>query len=436
VELPPIPEVDVSGFKPYSQKHINEAVDALRASPEDATTAGRLGMILHSYGLEADAEPAYRRARLLAPEVFRWAYLHGVSLSVAFRHDESIAAFQRAHELNPRYKRSRVRLVDEFVKAGDVPAAIALCQEVLESEPNSAGILFRLGRLQAQEGRTGEAIATFERTIEVAGPFGAVYYALAKAYFTEGKTGEAEQAAVRQKRYAERKLPVRDPLMIEVEAARIDAQDNLKRAKSLAIAGRLQEAIDEMKKGIDLEPGNAQFYSNLVLLYAHTGAYAYAERNYEAALAFDPTLALPHYNMGLAREMEGRHAEALEFFQKAIETDPRLADAYFHIAQGLARQDDSAGAERNFRKALDVDRTLRDARLGLASLYTAQGRHRDAIEELQAALTPEDAETSRYLLALAETQRKVGDEAAATESEERAAELRKEYSRFHQARAH
>jgi tetratricopeptide (TPR) repeat protein len=427
--LPPIPEIDLSGFAPYSRRQIEEAIGAVRESPQDPERVGRLGMILHAYRNAELAAPLYERARRLAPKEFRWAYYHGAALSAASGPEESIAAFREALALDPGYERARVRLADELVAAGELEAARELCLDMLESAPNSPGVLYRLGQVHVRERNTPAAIEAFERSLRVGGSFGAGHYALAKAYSRAGRTAEAERQFELQKRHSNRQLPVHDPLIAEVQELELSTSRYIRRAKRRAVAGNIWGAIEDMKAALELEPGAANLHSNLVLFYGQAGAYHYAERHYEAALVFDPNLALLHFNMGIVRERQRRYAEAASLFRRAIELDERLAHGYLQLARVLGQQGQTGEAERNYRRAIEVDASLRAARHELGGLCVGEGRYTEAVEQFRLALTPEDRQTSIYLFALADAQRKLGDEEAAAEAEKRAEELVKKYGR-------
>jgi Flp pilus assembly protein TadD len=69
-------------------------------------------------------------------------------------------------------------------------------------------------------------------------------------------------------------------------------------AKFYFLNSKYEEAINELKKAMSLNPGNAEIYYNLGLIYENKNNMDEARDMYEKALAIDPNykLAREHLN--------------------------------------------------------------------------------------------------------------------------------------------
>jgi len=98
---------------------------------------------------------------------------------------------------------------------------------------------------------------------------------------------------------------------------------------TLHFQGKLEEAIEECKKAIELDPDFGNPYNDigayLIELGRHDEAISWLERAIEAK-RYDPR-HYPYYNLGrvfVAKEMYNR---AREYFEQALRIDPQYAQA-------------------------------------------------------------------------------------------------------------
>jgi adenylate cyclase len=81
--------------------------------------------------------------------------------------------------------------------------------------------------------------------------------------------------------------------------------------------GRVQEAIAENKKALDLDPLSLPINNFMAMTYMYAGDYEQSYRQFQHTIAMDPTFPLAHeYFSGLLAFM-GRYEEAIQENQKA-----------------------------------------------------------------------------------------------------------------------
>ena len=212
----------------------------------------------------------------------------------------------------------------------------------------------------------------------------------------------------------------------------------------LSDAGRLEEALDAARIGLDRRPDNADAYSNLGRVLVLLDRFEEAEGALRTALKLDPRNLTAHQNLGESLRQGNRHEEAIEMYRAALDIDGDFAAAYGGLGlalfgskryeESLAALDralaldpgaPSAGtlalsagraarelglsrqAEVQFRKAAALAPDSAEPLLELSNLLFAQDRTGEAEEYLRRAreLQPNDPAT---LYTVAEALRKAG----------------------------
>jgi tetratricopeptide (TPR) repeat protein len=121
-----------------------------------------------------------------------------------------------------------------------------------------------------------------------------------------------------------------------------EAHNNL--GVSYHVQGRVDLAISEYEKALNINPGFADAHSNLGAAYYARREIDLAIKEWQEALRIDPSLAQTHYNLGTAYYYaQGEVPLAIEEWQEALRIDPSEADTYFSLgevykAQGKAEK--------------------------------------------------------------------------------------------------
>ncbi len=98
--------------------------------------------------------------------------------------------------------------------------------------------------------------------------------------------------------------------------------------KNLVQQGRSKEALDFLKRAIELSPGDWSLYSASGVAYDQNGQYAAAKVAYQQALSLRPGNAAVLNNYGLSRMQAGDTAGARQLFAQAEAAgggDPKIA---------------------------------------------------------------------------------------------------------------
>jgi tetratricopeptide (TPR) repeat protein len=152
----------------------------------------------------------------------------------------------------------------------------------------------------------------------------------------------------------------------------------------LAGAGRLDEAVAELKRAQQVEPLSLTITSVVGWMFYLARDYDKAIAQENVALEMDPNFALAHRYLGLAYEQKGMYSEAISEFQKArtLSASRPLDSASLAHAYALAGRRAEAQQILNDARNRDVYFPADD----IALIYLGLGQKDPAFEWLDKAV--------------------------------------------------
>jgi tetratricopeptide (TPR) repeat protein len=115
--------------------------------------------------------------------------------------------------------------------------------------------------------------------------------------------------------------------------------------------GLHDEALEEYKKALAINPTFADALNNLGVAYKRKGSYDMAIQAYEKALARYPNFAEARNNLGLAYYTKGMYDQAVEQYEKALEINPSFAEAHYRLGLAHYEKQNYALAKSHVEKA-------------------------------------------------------------------------------------
>ena len=110
------------------------------------------------------------------------------------------------------------------------------------------------------------------------------------------------------------------------------AEDHFLLGEALARKGRIDEAIIEFEKAIEMRPQYVAAYTSLGAAYGQKGTIDQSISASKKAIELAPRNATAYYNLGKAFGIEKNFDEAFASFFKAIELDPGYPEPYYGLA--------------------------------------------------------------------------------------------------------
>ncbi len=226
--------------------------------------------------------------------------------------------------------------------SGDLPGAIAACNNSLRFNTEDASAYNQLGRVLFNSGHPPQSQSAFEKALAIRPNFFEAWHNLGHVLRAQNKLEEAEKAYIRS-----------------VELAPYYRSGLLNLGVVKFARGKNSEALECFRKLLDIDP-----------------------RNVDA-----------HINAGVAEHILRNIERAKFHYQQALEIDAKNDTALRHLATLFSDESDTESAIEYFRKSLAINPRLSDVWAELIELY----ERADRLDEAQKALTeatrisPDDA---------------------------------------------
>jgi CHAT domain-containing protein/tetratricopeptide (TPR) repeat protein len=262
------------------QGRLQEAADAyreaIRLDPNLANAYNNLAEVLQDLGQPQEADQAQAQASAILSNANSANVVDYINLGRALgnqgKHEEAIAAYELAIEINP----------------------------TLGTTHNNLGNSLRsLERLE-------EAAEAYRRAIELTPTLVVAYNNLGFVLTELGRPEEAREVYDRVNAIDPRLIALRDP-----ESATAEDYNILGRV--LRSQNRREEAIAAYTRAIALDDQFAAAYNNRGVAYAELGQIDSAIEDYQVATLLDPT-PTQYVNLGNALRAEGRLDEAIDAY--------------------------------------------------------------------------------------------------------------------------
>ena len=210
-------------------------------------------------------------------------------------------------------------------------------------------LILRGRALLARNTRSGnvEARSLFQRAIDIDPKYAAAYVGLGSAYqlsFTFGWTDQPVETLNRIEKLA--------TTAIGLDASNTGAHALL--GQVWLQYRKYDQAIDQLRLALDLNPSNAETYGWLGRALLFTGALEDAIKAGETALHLDPNLPVNRvWDLGTAYFLAGRTADCIRLMAQTVAREPGLVFPYVTLAAAYSeagKPEDAARAAAAVRK--------------------------------------------------------------------------------------
>ncbi len=330
-------------------------------------------------------------------------------------------------------------LADQHLQAGRLPAAEALCRDILRTRPNSALVLHLLGIIVYQTGNLPAAIEFVRRAIVADGSVALYHCNLCEMYRLAGQR-DAALTAGRRALTINPNLPQalnnvgivhyeRDEFdeavahyrrAIALAPSYVEAFSNL--GNALRAQKKYDEALAAYRQALQLRPGYVDALNNMGTNLRDMGRWEEAEAAYRQALALKPDNPSALNNLALALKEREQFDGASALLTRSLLVDPNNAKTLTYLALVRLEQKQTADAEIAAGRALSLAPDDPEA-LNAMGLVRFEQQASDAALALfrrAAALKPDLADAHNNI---GNVLKENGELAAAREAYERAIEL-------------
>ncbi len=248
------------------------------------------------------------------------------------------------------------------------------------------------GERYSAEGKYREAAIQYLNALKVDKNFADAHYALAQAYEHLGQLSGAYGELVRtvdlQPTNFTARIDLGNLLIMSGKPDDAQAQANAVLAaqpnnpdvhallSAIAVRrGQKDQALIEIQRAIEIDPGRATFHEDLALLQsADTTQAASVEDELKKAVALDPKSVNAKLILAAFYARNNRLAEAEKLSWSAVATDPKSLAARANVAEVILKEGDQARAEEVLRQASkDFANDPQGVRI-LADYYASSGQ--------------------------------------------------------------
>ena len=145
------------------------------------------------------------------------------------------------------------------------------------------------------------------------------------------------------------------------------------RGAALATDGRLDEAIEEFRNVLRLDPDSAQTHWNLGRALASRGQIPASVAELRRSVELDPNQGPPHYDLASTLLDLDQVDGAIDEFRAAIRLMPKAVEAHNNLGIALGRKGRLEEAVNEFQEALKLNPDYAEAQHNLSSALQAVG---------------------------------------------------------------
>jgi protein O-mannosyl-transferase len=171
---------------------------------------------------------------------------------------------------------------------------------------------------------------------------------------------------------------------LAVTSGNFMAHDGL--GECLANRGRLDEAIDQFQKALNIAPGYPELETNLILALTKKGRTDEAISHLQTLLKEDPNNAQAHYNLGNALQKKGDSQGAIAAYEKALSIQARYPAAHYYLGIALDQNGQIDEAIAHYQEAVKEQPNYPQAYCLLGNDLLQKARVDDAIAAYEQAL--------------------------------------------------
>jgi protein O-mannosyl-transferase len=150
--------------------------------------------------------------------------------------------------------------------------------------------------------------------------------------------------------------------------------------------GRVAEAIDLYRKGIEVQPNFPQIYDKLGIALCREGRITEGLTQFTRASEMAPAMLAPHQHLAQALEETGRIDEAIAQYRKVVQLIPDDANAHTELGVVLQRKGLLEDAVAQYRLAIQLAPEAAKAHYDLALALESNGSLTEARDQLEQCL--------------------------------------------------
>lgn len=263
----------------------------------------------------------------------------GVLLASEKQYKLAELEFEKADILKPGTFEILYGLGQAYLLDGVYPRADLELKQAVALKPDSADALYLLGQTYWNEGRSLDALETLVHAHTIAPKNTDIILLLAQVSMADG--------------YFEDAIPLLEK-GVQIAPQRADLRIAL--GESYLRSDNAEKAIRAFEQAIAIQP-SLRAYAFLGLSNATLGRFDQAKQDFRNGLKLEPGNSFCLYSLGHIAERQGATSTAATLYEKVLQTDPDFPDALLQLATLRIQDKRYSEAEELLRRYIRVAKT-------------------------------------------------------------------------------
>jgi len=337
---------------------LHEFTAILALDPNNVEARGDLGVVQYLAGNYAEASQNLRAALRLQPALWKAQAILGLCERAQGRFDSARTLLAKSfpHLQDPKLQiRAGMALAELDYQWRDLEKASAVLAVLQKLDPANVDVLYVIYRVH-----TDLATQARDNLALIAPNSARMHQVLAQHLFTEGDA----KGAVAQYREAVRIDPHLPGAHFELGEAIL--QDSMSE-------GSQQNAQKEFETALAINPSDAKAEAQLGALFSLHGDVAAALSHYQRAAELSPDDLEAQVGLGKVLMSTGEPEKALQHLLAAVRIDPTNAQAHYRLAQLYRQLARASDAEREMGTFLELRQGEERLRSAYSQIYRQSG---------------------------------------------------------------
>jgi tetratricopeptide (TPR) repeat protein len=337
---------------------LHEFTAILALDPNNVEAKGDLGVVQYLEGNYAEASQNLRAALRLQPALWKAQAILGLCERAQGRFDSARTLLAKSfpHLQDPKLQiRAGMALAELDYQWRDLEKASAVLAVLQKLDPANVDVLYVIYRVH-----TDLATQARDNLALIAPNSARMHQVLAQHLFTEGDA----KGAVAQYREAVRIDPHLPGAHFELGEAIL---------KDSMSEGSQQNAQKEFETALAINPSDAKAEAQLGALFSLHGDVAAALSHYQRAAELSPDDPEAQVGLGKVLMSTGEPENALQHLLAAVRIDPTNAQAHYRLAQLYRQLARASDAEREMGTFLELRQGEERLRSAYSQIYRQSG---------------------------------------------------------------
>jgi tetratricopeptide (TPR) repeat protein len=343
------PQVDLSSAETQVATKIEKLRNEVIQNPKSSEAWGKLAMNLDVHDFKQQAILCYQQAVAMEPQNFNWTYYCAIAFS-DLGTSESLDWFERSIKIRNDYAPLYVRYGNALFDSGRLEDSSKAYQRAVEINPLTVYALIGQARVQLARNNLQDCESYLKQALAMNQNIAEIHGLLSELYRRRNEIVKAEQET-RMANQLPKKTPLSDAVYSNLALEGVSSTWYETRGRAYLENGMYADAERELRAALQVRP-EFRIYDALGLALQNEGKLEEAIQQHRRALELNPSNAIAWNNLAGALFAVGKTKEAIESAEQGRTRDPSLAYSYVNLGRFYEASGDIEKAISTYKEGL------------------------------------------------------------------------------------